>query len=84
MKISKDKTYKTRNGLLVRIYATDGGGLYPVHGAYYKLKEDVWVSECWTSSGALMLSTSDSLDLLEVTPKPKSKPKKPTKKAVKR
>jgi hypothetical protein len=83
MTISKDKTYKTRNGMPVRIYATDGGGLYPVHGAY-NLKEDVWVSECWTSSGILMMSTRDRLDLVEVTSKRQSKSKKPIKKAVKR
>ena len=82
MKISKDKMYMTRDGRKVRIYATDGGGLYPVHGAYLRL--DGWFCEVWTEYGDFLLSGPNSLDLIEVKPKRQSKPKKPTKKAVKR
>ena len=31
--ISKDKQYKTRDGREVRVYATDGAGEFPIHGA---------------------------------------------------
>jgi hypothetical protein len=31
--ISMDKQYRTRDGREVRIYAVDGGGKYPIHGA---------------------------------------------------
>lgn len=31
--IDKNKKYRTRDGKEVRIYCTDGRGLYPIHGA---------------------------------------------------
>jgi len=43
------KNIQTRSGLEARIYATDGGGTYPVHGAA-KLK-DGWDVMSWTASG---------------------------------
>jgi hypothetical protein len=47
--ISKDKQYRTRDGREVRIYATDGGGDYPVHGAI--LGHDGWQHFMWRATG---------------------------------
>jgi hypothetical protein len=70
--ISKDKTYRTRDGREVRIYATDAGGLFPVHGAI--LCDDLWIGMKWTEEGkthffnpSCMVSTVD--DLAEVKPR---------------
>jgi len=47
--IDMSKTYRTRDGKDVRIYATDGGGILPVHGA---IKRDgIWMEDCWSCSG---------------------------------
>ncbi len=45
--ISKDKTYCTRGGQEVRIYATDAGGLFPVHGAIFQ--DGTWHGMKWTT-----------------------------------
>jgi len=66
MEISKDKQYKTREGLEVRIYATDGVGPSPVHGAV--LEPNGWVAEDWTPEG-MWDTDPDALrpeDLIEV------------------
>jgi len=57
----KDAT-QTKGGTPVRIYATDGGGHYPVHGAIWKGSEG-WVLSAWAKSG------SDSSDSLFGSPK---------------
>ena len=48
MKINKDRTYTTRDGRAVRIYATDGDGKHTVHGA---VKHDNWMVNSWTKHG---------------------------------
>ena len=65
--IDKSKTYRTRDGREVRIYATDGGGHYPVHGAIKK-GDDYWDVAGWTINGAF-LPIVDSSDLIEVKPR---------------
>lgn len=42
------KVYRTRDGGKARIYALDGKGDYPVHGALWK---NGWSSATWTRSG---------------------------------
>jgi len=66
--ISKDKTYKTRDGREVRIYATDGYGDNKVHGA---VKEDSgWVIYAWYEDGRYALSDYKGRhDLIEVKPR---------------
>lgn len=66
--ITKDGEYTTRSGFPVRIYATDAGGNYPVHGAF--LKDGEWIQNDWCISGKFDRSdtTPDGLDLI---PKPK-------------
>jgi hypothetical protein len=41
--------YETECGFKVRIYATDGAGKYPIHGAFCKHGE--WRSQDWTEDG---------------------------------
>jgi hypothetical protein len=66
--ISKDKTYKTRNGLEARIYATGCGGSRPVHGAV--CENSVWDTISWTENGFYSAEElAGSLDLIEVKPR---------------
>ena len=66
MKIDKSKQYTTRDGREVRIYATDGGGHYPVHGAF-KASDGGWIKEDWTSCGEVNKDSTARayLDLIE-------------------
>ena len=67
--ISKDKKYVTRDGREVRIYATDGGRIKCVHGAYLS-EENFWVSTAWTADGRYdAYSACDHFDLIEVRPR---------------
>ena len=64
--ISMDKKYRTRMGDEVRIYALDGGDIYPVHGAY---KDPLgWVSCSWRKEGS-QIRLEGPLDLVEVKPR---------------
>ncbi|MBL4753613.1 MAG: hypothetical protein JKY52_08495 [Flavobacteriales bacterium] len=68
MTISKDKTYKTRDGREVRIYATDGCPGYAIHGAVRI--EAGWTSEEWYHDGQYSTSIHGSgNDLIEVKPR---------------
>ena len=49
MMIKVGEEYETVCGFKVRIYATDGAGSYPVHGAFYK--EGKWWPLPWTEHG---------------------------------
>jgi len=49
--IELGKQYKTKGGREVRIYAVDGGGRFPVHGAV-KLNDGTWRQEEWTPTGS--------------------------------
>jgi hypothetical protein len=42
---------KTRGGSEVRVYADDGGGDYPVHGAWWYEAEKRWIPAAWTIDG---------------------------------
>ncbi len=48
-KIEVGKKYKTRDGRDARVYATDGGGKYCVHGAIKN--SDAWHDCVWTGDG---------------------------------
>ena len=70
--ISKDKTYRTECGYEVRIYATDAGGLFPVHGAIFY--DGVWSGMEWTEEGKTYVTTdfckfNTAYDLAEVKPR---------------
>lgn len=67
-KIEMGKTYKTRGGKPVRIYAVDAGSNYPVHGAC-EIRAGVWIPEMWNENGRYSGNhTKDSRDLIEVKP----------------
>ena len=60
MSIDITKTYTTRSGREVRIYAVDGGGSQPVHGAE-KTDDEGWDANCWCLNGDFMTNqTTDS------------------------
>ena len=64
--IDKNKQYRTRSGLPVRIYATDCGGDYPVHGAV--LDSHGWFDFAWTKEGLTFIDqiAECDLDLVEI------------------
>ena len=69
--IDINKTYRTRDGREVRIYATDGGSRYSIHGAVSM--DDGWFPRQWTINGELSqgrLVPSDH-DLIEFRPRHK-------------
>jgi hypothetical protein len=70
--ISKDKTYTTLRGMPVRIYATDAGGLFPVHGAIFN--DGMWNGMKWTEEGKTHVTTASCMvnsvdDLAECKPR---------------
>jgi hypothetical protein len=68
--IDPTKTYKTRSGLDVRIYAVDGdaGGSFPVHGAIKR--GATWCIAEWSADGrcSVMSEQDKPLDLIESRP----------------
>ena len=66
--IDINKKYQTRDGREVRIYATDGGDDFPVHGAIKDRDEAVWRNYSWHSNGFGVYS---DLDLIEIRPRHK-------------
>ena len=62
--IDKNKQYRTRDGREVRIYATDGGGHKPIHGAIREGEN--WVAYTWLYDGVAAL---DCNTLIEVKPR---------------
>lgn len=76
MAIEMGKQYRTRDGREARIYAVDGGGLYPVHGAFVG---DGWEQENWMADGLWAAEKNedgipDALDLIEIPPEPTYRP----------
>jgi len=66
--IDTKKQYTTRSGLPVRIYATDGGDPYAVHGSYQRQGE--WISGTWTKDGLCChYGAITPSDLIEVKPR---------------
>ena len=58
------KTYRTRCGYPVRIYAADGAGAYPIHGAYCEGED--WIQSQWTDAGNRKIGSRCQLDIIEV------------------
>jgi hypothetical protein len=50
MNVEMGRDYTTRDGRAVRVYAVDGGGSYPVHGAILSPTRN-WVANCWREDG---------------------------------
>jgi hypothetical protein len=66
--IDTNKKYRTRDGNVVRIYATDGVEPYTVHGA---IKWEIgWKTGSWTADGKYSNTVIDRhLDLIEIKPR---------------
>ena len=62
------KQYKTRDGHKVRVYAVDGGGKYPVHGAVFA--DGFWKINYWKEDGRWDSDSTidDDFDLIEINP----------------
>lgn len=63
MSISKNRSYQTTSGHPVLIYATMGGGPFPIHGAI--LVRDEWHLAEWTACGQNKFSGANNL--IEIT-----------------
>ena len=65
-KIETTKKYTAYDGREVRVYATDGAGSYPVHGAV-KQENGEWYPLKWTEDGRYLADGSEDIkDLIEV------------------
>ena len=64
--IELGRNYRTRDGHEVRIYAVDGRGDWPVHGAVKN--EDGWCHTTWRPDGRWCSDDMPS-DLIEVKPR---------------
>jgi hypothetical protein len=73
--IDKSKTYRTRDGREVRIYATDGGAGSPIMGAVFYTTpngQSWWESARWTEDGRYDYHRRETkTDLIEVRPRHK-------------
>jgi hypothetical protein len=67
--IDINKKYRTRDGREVRIYATDGGGYWPIHGAI-QLSCSGWSPASWDDDGNAFNSFHRD-NLIEVRPRHK-------------
>lgn len=68
--IDINKKYKTHDGHEVRIYALDGGGYWPVHGAMKSDNGLGWLSATWERNGQHHV---EGYSLVEVKPRIKRK-----------
>lgn len=62
--IDIQKRYRTRRGLATRIYATDGAGESPIHGA--EQHGDRWDIRTWAADGAHYAGAWSQFDLVEI------------------
>lgn len=69
MQIDINKKYRTRDGRKVRIYATDGGSVGPIHGAIYYEEEKRWYVYSWCENGRQNSWDETMSDLIEVKPR---------------
>lgn len=68
MRWEPGKEYKIRDGHRARVYATDGGGMWNVHGAVYE-DETGWRPVEWDEAGKAPASDGDDpTDLMPPEP----------------
>lgn len=65
--IDMKKTYRTRDGREVRIYAVDHAGIWSVSGAVKS--PEGWISCAWRLNGSSEPRLEHPLDLIEVKPR---------------
>lgn len=63
LKIEAGKFYRTREGHKARIYAADGSGEFPVHGAIY-YDDGGCRAVTWTSDGSYMRGDESGIDII--------------------
>lgn len=66
--IDKNKQYRTRDGREVRIYATDAGGEFCVHGAIL-FPNGRWEQRQWPITGKIGDAILAAAELVEVRPR---------------
>ena len=65
------KEYPTRDGGRARVYATDGAGLLPIHGAVWHERDKHWRLLAWHLDGCYNIDgITSELDLIPPTPAP--------------
>lgn len=65
--IAVGNIYKTRGGNFARLYAIDGGGDHPVHGAWFNELEGKWNIASWSNEGFFVNeSFPRTVDLVEI------------------
>ena len=62
-KVEVGKSYKTRNGREVRIYAVDGAGDTAIHGAVWS-NLGTWRSTSWYADGSYLECVSHDWDIV--------------------
>lgn len=67
--ITLEKQYRTRGNQKTRVYCTDGGGKYPVHGAVWDEEKQEWITRTWTLNGVYRINFESDIDLIEIKPK---------------
>ncbi len=72
------KPLRTRCGQEARIYATEAGGIYPIHGAVFSLRDGKWRQNAWTPSGCSQVGEESPLDLINIPEQPTFRPWKLT------
>lgn len=64
------KPVQTCGGMEARVYAMDGGGLYPVHGAFRLSATSVWTQNQWNEDGKsdhrMYVTRGTELDLINL------------------
>jgi len=65
-KIEVGKEYKTRDGKVVKIYATDGNGRYPIQGAMLNTggRWDHFIKMTWMKDGSFVKGVPDQQDIV--------------------
>ncbi len=61
--IFKPGEYVTRDGRKARVYATNGAGIYPIHGATEN-RNELWTVQKWREDGGFLDEGIHSLDLM--------------------
>ena len=62
--IAEGRELETANGGEVRIYCTDAGGAFPIHGAERASKSEPWALRTWTGEGRHQPTITSALDLV--------------------
>ena len=68
MIVEMGKKYRLASGALYRLFCVDGGGNYPVLGAYLDPRDNLWTHIAHKSNGSSNMS-QDTYDLVEVKPR---------------